>query len=165
MRQAGLWIWVFVAIWLFHLVVGIASWAAAFRIYESGGNRFVRWTMVHLHAAVIDAVGAVVMIFVARQVHFNWAFAITMFASALLRDIVRLPLLLYILRGPRSSHMKDDEKDKQPKQPSKPARPAQPPAQPAPTPTPTPAPSGPPIRPRDGGDPQGPGKGGGGGGG
>lgn len=93
--------WIFVAIWFYHLIVGIGSWAAAYRIWPERQNKFVRYTMYHLHAAVFDALGAIVCVFLAKDVRLTWKFSIAMFAFIFIRDSVRLPLVLYILRGPR----------------------------------------------------------------
>lgn len=88
-------------IWCYHLATGVAAWAAAYRIWPERRNQFVKLTMIHLHAAVFDAVGAFVCLLLAQGVKFTWKFTITLFAFVLLRDLVRLPLILYILRGPR----------------------------------------------------------------
>lgn len=126
MKELGYWVYVFVVVWFFHLGVGAASWAASVRIWRESDNKFVYFTMVHLHAAVFDAAGAIVLAFVAQGVIFTLKFGVVLFASALIRDVVRLPLVLYILIGPRrrGDGSMVDEKDKppQPEHPSPPAR-------------------------------------------
>lgn len=93
-------IWVFVVIWFYHLSIGAAAGAAIYRIYPERKNEFIKYTMIHLHAAVFDAIGAIVCVFLANGVQFTWKFTIAIFASMLVRDLVRLPLVLFILRGP-----------------------------------------------------------------
>lgn len=91
----------FVAIWFYHLLTGAGAWAAAYRIWPDRDNQFVRYTMIHLHAAMFDAIGAIVCLFLAKEVKFTWKFSVAIFTFMLIRDLVRLPLILYILRGPR----------------------------------------------------------------
>lgn len=93
--------YLFIAIWCYHLAIGVAAWAAAYRIWPERHNLFVKYTMIHLHAAMFDALGAIVALFLAQGVKFTWKFSIGIFGFMLLRDMVRLPLVLYILRGPR----------------------------------------------------------------
>lgn len=96
MKLAGTWI--FFAIWLYHLATGVVAGVAIFRIWPERANLFVRYTLIHLHAAVFDALGALVCLLLAKDVVFTWKFTIAVFSAMLIRDIVRAPLLLYILR-------------------------------------------------------------------
>ncbi|HEX5704851.1 MAG TPA: hypothetical protein VFX97_16760 [Pyrinomonadaceae bacterium] len=102
--------WTFVAIWFVHLLVGAGAGYAAWRLWPNRENAFVKLTMVHLHAAIVDAIGGVVLIFLATNVRFTWKFSLGFFAFALARDIVRMPLILYIIRGPK--HTPEDTADR-----------------------------------------------------
>lgn len=93
--------WTFVVIWFVHLIIGAGAGYAAWRLWPDRANTFVRLTMVHLHAAIVDAVGGVVLIFLAANVRFTWKFSLAFFAFAFMRDIVRMPLILYVIRGPK----------------------------------------------------------------
>lgn len=89
-----------VVLWFIHLAVGAGAGYAIFRIWPERGIPFVRFTLIHLLACVLDALMAVTLLLLAKDVHLTWKFAIALFAFGLARDCVRLPLILYILRPP-----------------------------------------------------------------
>lgn len=91
---------VLMVIWFYHLATGAVAAAAIYRIWPERQLKFVRYTLLHLLAPIVDSLGAVVCLLLAQDVRFTWKFAISLFAFMLLRDVVRLPLMLYLLRGP-----------------------------------------------------------------
>lgn len=95
-------IYLFVVIWLGHLITGAGAGFAAYRIWPERKLKFVLFTMIHLHAAMLDSISAIVLLFVSKGVVFTWRFSIVLFGFAFIRDIVRLPLIMYVLRGPKA---------------------------------------------------------------
>lgn len=93
--------WSFVTVWFIHLIVGAGAVYAAIRLWPDNRNAFIRYTAIHLFAVMLDALSAIVLIFMAVNVRFTWKFSIAFFAFGLTRDAVRLPLILYIIRGPQ----------------------------------------------------------------
>src|SRR5947207_655819 len=90
----------FVVVWFFHLIVGVGAGYAIWKIWPERRNKFVEFTSIHLNAAVVDALAAIVMLFMAQNVRFTWKFSIAIFAAAFLRDLFRVPLIFYVIRGP-----------------------------------------------------------------
>lgn len=97
----------FVIVWVFHLVVGIGAMYAEYRIWPERRNKFVEYTSIHLNAAITDAIVAFVLIFMSQNVRFTWKFSLTMFAGAFLRDVFRVPLIFYAIRGPSAEDGED----------------------------------------------------------
>lgn len=58
-----------------------------------------------MNAFIIDVLSAVVLLFVARGVKLTWKFAAVMFVSTFLSDIVRAPLILYLIKGPTKASL------------------------------------------------------------
>lgn len=92
--------WIFVVIWFYHLIVGAGAGFAAWRLWPERSIRFIKFTMIHLHAAIIDSLMAIVLVFMAHNVKLTWKFSVAWFAFTAARDTVRLPLVLYVIRGP-----------------------------------------------------------------
>ena len=59
--------------------------------------------MIHLHAAMLDSLSAIVLVFLAKGVHLTWKFSTVWFALTAIRDMVRLPLIFYVMRGPKAT--------------------------------------------------------------
>lgn len=95
--------YVFVILWFCHLVVGAGAGFAAYRLWPERDNPFVAMTMISLHAPMLNALAAIVLLFVARGVKFTWKFSAVLFGFMFLWDIVTTPLVFFILRGPRGT--------------------------------------------------------------
>lgn len=92
--------WVFVIIYLIHLILGIGAGYAALRLWYSRHVPLIKWVGLYINAFIIDVLSAIVLLFVARGVKLTWKFSAVMFISTLLSDIVRAPLIIYLIRGP-----------------------------------------------------------------
>ena len=103
-------LWFFVVIWFYHLVVGAGAGFAAWRLWPERKIRFVKYTMIHLHAAILDSLSAIVLLFLAKGVHLTWKFSAALFAFTVMRDCVRLPLIFYVMRGPKATEGLTDAK-------------------------------------------------------
>lgn len=53
-----------------------------------------------MNAFIVDVLSAIVLLFVAKGVVFTWKFATVMFVSTFICDLIRAPLILYLIRGP-----------------------------------------------------------------
>jgi hypothetical protein len=95
-------VWTFVIVWFLHLLIAAGAGYAAWRLWPERENKFVNYSMIHLHAAILDGLGAIVLLFLAVNVRFTWKFSLVFFSFALLRDVVRVPLIFYIIRGPQA---------------------------------------------------------------
>lgn len=94
----------FIAVWFFQLAVGAGAGFAAMKIWRARDDKFVFRLMLALHAPIINALTAIVLIFMARGVRLTWKFTITWFVGALLADLAVLPLILLLIKG-----LKDDK--------------------------------------------------------
>ena len=94
------WIWIFVVIWFLHLAVGAGAGYAALRLWRARRNPFIWRTGLYLCAMVVDLFASILLVFMARDVRFSWKFTIVMFAAAVIEDMIRLPLIIYVLKGP-----------------------------------------------------------------
>lgn len=90
----------FVVIWFAHMALGIGAGYAALRLWHSRHHPLIKWLGLYINAFIIDVVSAIVLLFVARGVKFTWKFTAVMFISTLLSDIVRAPLIFYLIKGP-----------------------------------------------------------------
>lgn len=91
--------YVMVIVWFFHLLVGAGGVFAIIRLWPERQIDFIKFTMIHLHAVVLDALMAIFLLFMARNVQLTWKFSIAWFIFTLARDIVRLPLILWLFLG------------------------------------------------------------------
>lgn len=90
----------FVIIWFVHLALGVGAGYAALRLWHGRHHPLIKWVGLYMNAFIIDVLSAVVLLFMAKGVVFTWKFATVMFVSTFLADIVRAPLILYLIRGP-----------------------------------------------------------------
>jgi hypothetical protein len=98
------WGLLFIAVWFFQLVVGAGASFAAMKIWPAREDRFAFRLMLALHAPMVNALMAIVLIFMARGVMLTWKFTITWFAASLLGNLALLPLILLLIKG-----LKDDQ--------------------------------------------------------
>lgn len=89
----------FVIIWIIHLALGCGAGYAALRLWYSRRIPLIKWLGLYINAFIIDVLSAIVLLFVAKGVTLTWKFATVMFASTLLSDIVRAPLIFYLIKG------------------------------------------------------------------
>lgn len=90
----------FVIIWFIHLILGVGAGYAALRLWYGRHHPLIKWVGLYMNAFIIDVLSAVVLLFMAKGVVFTWKFATVMFVATFLSDIVRAPLILYLIRGP-----------------------------------------------------------------
>lgn len=90
----------FVIIWFIHLILGIGAGYAALRLWYGRHQPLIKWVGLYINAFIIDVLSAIVLLFMAKGVILTWKFATVMFVSTFLGDIVRAPLILYLIRGP-----------------------------------------------------------------
>lgn len=90
----------FVFVWFVHLVLGVGAGYAALRLWYGRHQPLIKWVALYMHGFIIEVLSAVVLLFVAKGVVLTWKFSTVLFISALLSDVVRAPLILYLIRGP-----------------------------------------------------------------
>jgi len=97
-------------VWFFHLTVGgmagVAAWLRVWtKRYDDEGNkdRFAYSLTYSLSALPLSALMAIVLVFMAKGVRLTWKFTITMFAFTLVQDLIRLPLIVFLIK-PRKGH-------------------------------------------------------------
>lgn len=90
----------FVIIWFIHLILGVGAGYAALRLWYGRHHPLIKWIALYINAFIIDVLSAIVLLFVAKGVVFTWKFATVMFVATFLSDVVRAPLILYLIRGP-----------------------------------------------------------------
>lgn len=94
-------VWSFVVIWFLHLSIGFGAAFAAWRMWPDRDNPFIQRMIVFLHALMFSALWAIVLLFLSKGVRLTWKFSIALFGGTLLMDGIMLPLILYVIRGPR----------------------------------------------------------------
>lgn len=94
---------IFVVIWFIHLILGVGAGYAALRLWHSRHHPLIKWVGLYMNAFIIDVLSAILLLFMARGVTLTWKFATVLFVSTLLSDIVRAPLILYLIKGPAKS--------------------------------------------------------------
>lgn len=98
-RTAALFI--FILSWLIHVGLGAGAGYAALRLWYFRHHPLIKWMGVYILAFIIDAISAIVLLFVAKGVKFTWQFSMVLFISALLSNVFRAPLIFYLIRGPQ----------------------------------------------------------------
>lgn len=98
-RTAALFI--FIVSWLIHVGLGAGAGYAALRLWYFRHHPLIKWLGVYILAFIIDAISAIVLLFVAKGVKFTWKFSTVMFISALVSNLFRAPLIFYLIRGPQ----------------------------------------------------------------
>lgn len=90
---------IFVIIWFLYLAVGAGAGFAAWRIWPAHKDLFTKRLLLFLHGLMADALTAIVLVFLAKGVQLTWKFSVALFAGALIKTIVSMPLLLMLMRG------------------------------------------------------------------
>lgn len=80
-------------------MVGAGAAFAAMRIWPERKDKFSFRLILSLHAPMITALMAIVLIFMARNIRLTWKFTITWFVGTLLADLAVLPLTLLLIKG------------------------------------------------------------------
>lgn len=93
----------FVIIWFIHLILGVGAGYAALRLWYSRHHPLIRWVGLYINAFIIDVLSAIVLVFVGRGEKLTWRFMAVLFISTFLCDMVRAPLILYLIRGPATA--------------------------------------------------------------
>lgn len=93
----------FVVIWFIHLILGVGAGWAALRLWYSRHHPLIKWMGLYINAFIIDVLSAIVLLFVAHGVQLTWKFSAVLFISTLLCDIVRAPLIVYLIKGPTTA--------------------------------------------------------------
>lgn len=101
MKQVAL--WSFVVVWFFHLAVGAGGGYAILRLWPNRNNPLIRWLAIFMHATPIGALVSIVLVFFAKGVHLTWKFALAWFIGTFLMDLVRLPLIFYLVRDSKAA--------------------------------------------------------------
>lgn len=82
-----------------HLAIGAGTGFAILRLWYYRDNPLIRRMAIFMHAAPVTALTSIVLLFMARGVTLTWKFSITLFAGTLLADFIRLPFIVYVLKG------------------------------------------------------------------
>lgn len=91
--------YIFVAIWFIHLLVSAGGGYTIIYLNRNKENPLIFRLMIYMNATVLDGLEAIILLFLAKDVVFTWKFSIVIFTFALLKDITRLPMILYLLKG------------------------------------------------------------------
>lgn len=94
-------IYVLIAIWFYNLALGAGAGYAALRLWSSRHQDLIREMGLFLSGFVVDTLGSVVLVFVASDVKLTWKFTSVWFISTLLSNLLRTPLVLVLIRGPK----------------------------------------------------------------
>lgn len=100
----------FVIIWFINFALGAGAGWAAVRLWYFRHQPLIKWMGVYITAFIVDVIGAVVLLFVAKGVVLTWKFSTVMFTSTLLSNVLRAPLIIYLIRGPSTLTLPDAKK-------------------------------------------------------
>lgn len=102
--------WVMVVIWFLHLAIAAGAGYAVIRLWPYRRNTLIRHMATYMFAAPITALTSIVMTFMAKGITLNWKFAVTWFAGTFLADVVRVPFILYLLKGSSGREMLTEDR-------------------------------------------------------
>jgi len=88
----------FVIVYFLHLLLGAGAGYAALGLWPQRSNPLIGRLILYMQAAVIGVVLPILLVFMARGVTLTWTFTITWFVATLLMDVVRLPLVVYLIK-------------------------------------------------------------------
>lgn len=92
-------LWISIIYWFIHLGIGTGVGYAILRLWANRHNPFVLRVGIYMHAAIIDVIQSIALVFLAKGITLTYKFWITWVIGSILMDIVRVPLIIYILRG------------------------------------------------------------------
>jgi hypothetical protein len=93
--------WFSVVVFLFNLALGAGAGYAALRLWSSRHHPLIWRLGIYLNAFIVDALISIVLLFVARGVRFTTTFAAVMFTGTFISNMARIPLIVYLIKGPR----------------------------------------------------------------
>lgn len=99
----------FFLVWIFRLLVGAGSFYIVFGRLWRERFRFIKLVKIYLCGAIIEAAGSIPLVLMSNTVVLNWRFSITLFTIMFFTDLVRLPLIFYLLRGEESAMPNKEE--------------------------------------------------------
>lgn len=88
-----------VIVYFIHLGIGAGSGFTILRLWYHRSNPLIKRMAIYMHAAPIGALTAIVLLFMSRGITLTWKFTITLFVGTLIADLVRLPFVVYMLKG------------------------------------------------------------------
>lgn len=91
---------ILVVIWFIHVILGVGAGWAAVRLWYFRHHPLMKWVGVYITAFIVDVLSAIVLLFVTKGVTLTWKFSTVMFVSTLICNILRAPLIIYLIRGP-----------------------------------------------------------------
>jgi hypothetical protein len=100
----------FVVIWFIHIILGVGAGWAAVRLWYFRHHPLIKWIGVYITAFIVDVLSAIVLLFVAKGVILTWKFSSVLFISALISNLLRAPLIIYLIRGPSPLPIPDAKK-------------------------------------------------------
>lgn len=103
-------------IWLFHLLLGVGAFYAALRLWVSRDHPMIWRLGIYLSGFICEVLTAITLIFVAKGVVFTWKFAGVMFIGTFVGDVVRAPLIVYLMKGPKDVKVDGDLSGEKPPQ-------------------------------------------------
>lgn len=97
MRQIVL--WTSIVYWFIHLGIGTGVGYGILRLWPNRHNPFVWRVAIYMHAAIIDVLVSIVLVFMSKGVKLTYKFWIAWLVSSILMDAVRIPLIIYVIKG------------------------------------------------------------------
>lgn len=89
-------------VWLLQLATGCGAGYAAYRMWPDRANPFVGRVMIQMHATMLLSLAAAVLLFASRGVTFTRSFTYILFGFMLSWNLASLPLILFVIRGPKA---------------------------------------------------------------
>lgn len=89
--------------WLFQLATGCGAGYAAFRLWRDRDNQFAKVTMISLHSSMLLSLAVVTLLLISKGVRFTPLFSYTLATFMTLWNLAELPLILFVIRGPKAS--------------------------------------------------------------
>ena len=92
-------LWTSIVYWFIHLGIGVGVGYAILRLWSSRRNPFIWRVAIYMHAAIIDVIQSIVLVFMARGVKLTYKFWLTWIIGSILMDVVRIPFIIYVIKG------------------------------------------------------------------
>jgi len=90
----------FSILYFLHLVVATGGGYAVLRLWnDRRSGPFINKLTIYLSAIAVEGVETITLLFFAKDVKFTWPFTIVLFAFMILKDVIRFPLIFFIIKG------------------------------------------------------------------
>jgi hypothetical protein len=89
------------AVWFFHVLLAAGAGYAVLRLWQHRHQQFINQLGKYMTGFVVEGAGWTAMLYVTAGQR-TWTVVLTWVISTLMADLPRIPLIMFIIRGPNA---------------------------------------------------------------